>query len=202
MSNSYIWPIDGIPSGTITSGQCGPGRNGNEEVLHIPQSSRTGTPSSDGLVSYSGHSFGRSYSSTEIQSVYSWAPANWFRGNSLVGGLQDVHLQGVYPFSQMKSVCSTTLADLATGPSSKEVLFLYKDAVAVFNTPSWLGHREYGNQILSDLNYNNGTLTIAKFTSMWLCSYISLIFSVFNSILISPYTLGVQCYLKNKRIII
>ena len=45
-------------------GQNGPGSNGNEEVLHIPQSSSiTGTSPSDCLVSYPGHSlWGRSYS--------------------------------------------------------------------------------------------------------------------------------------------
>ena len=32
---------------TTTLGQSGPGSNGNEEVLHIPQSSRTGASPSD-----------------------------------------------------------------------------------------------------------------------------------------------------------
>ena len=36
--------------------QSGPGSNGNEGVLHISQSFRTGTSSSDNLVSYLGHS--------------------------------------------------------------------------------------------------------------------------------------------------
>ena len=41
-------------------GQSGPGSNGNEGVLHIPQSpSITGTSPSDCLVSYPGHSFWR-----------------------------------------------------------------------------------------------------------------------------------------------
>ena len=40
-------------------GQSGPGSDGNEGVLHIPQSSSTaGTSPSDCLVSYSGHSLG------------------------------------------------------------------------------------------------------------------------------------------------
>ena len=42
MSNSSILPIDKTLSSATTSGQSGPGSNGNEEVLHIPQSSRTG----------------------------------------------------------------------------------------------------------------------------------------------------------------
>ena len=35
-----IWPIDGILSGTIVAGQCGPGSNGYEEVLYISQTPR------------------------------------------------------------------------------------------------------------------------------------------------------------------
>ena len=48
-------------------------------VLHIPPSSSIiGTPPSDWLVSYPGHSWGwGSYPSAEVQSVYSTAPANW-----------------------------------------------------------------------------------------------------------------------------
>ena len=38
-----------------TPSQSGPESNGNEVVLHIPQSSRTGVSSSDCLVSYPGH---------------------------------------------------------------------------------------------------------------------------------------------------
>ena len=39
MSNSSIWPIDRTSLGVTTPGQSQPGRNGDEEVLHIPQSS-------------------------------------------------------------------------------------------------------------------------------------------------------------------
>ena len=35
--------IDGTLTGATTLGQSGPGSNGNEGVLHIPQSSITGT---------------------------------------------------------------------------------------------------------------------------------------------------------------
>ena len=56
---SSIWPIDWTLSGATTSGQSEPGSDGNEGILHIPQSSSiTGTSSSDCLVSYSGHSLG------------------------------------------------------------------------------------------------------------------------------------------------
>ena len=52
-------------------------RDGNIGVLHIPQSSSiTGPLLSDCLVSYPGHSLEESYSSTEMQLVYSAAPAN------------------------------------------------------------------------------------------------------------------------------
>ena len=58
--------------------QSGPGSNGNGGVLHISQSpSINGISQSDCLVSYTGHSWGRSYPSAEVQSVYSTAPADW-----------------------------------------------------------------------------------------------------------------------------
>ena len=60
-------------------GRSGPGSNGNEEVLRIPQiSSITGTSPSDCLVSYLGHLLGEgSYPSAEKQSVNSTAKADW-----------------------------------------------------------------------------------------------------------------------------
>ena len=49
---SSIWAIDRTLSGATIPGQSEPGSNGNEEVLHIPQSSSiTGTLTSDFLVS-------------------------------------------------------------------------------------------------------------------------------------------------------
>ena len=69
MWNSSIWLIDGTLSFATTRGQSGPGSNGNERVLCIPQSSSiTGASLSDCLVSYPGH--------TEMQSGYFTAPAN------------------------------------------------------------------------------------------------------------------------------
>ena len=56
--------MDETLTDTTTSGQSGPGSNGNHEQLPVPQSSMTGTTSSDGLESYLGHSLlmvGRSY---------------------------------------------------------------------------------------------------------------------------------------------
>ena len=59
MQFSSIQPIDRTLSGAATLCQSGPGRDGNEEVLCILQSSSiTGTSPSDGLVSYTGHSSG------------------------------------------------------------------------------------------------------------------------------------------------
>ena len=67
-------------SGAPIPGQSGPGSNGNEGVLRIPQSSNiTGTSPPNCLVSYLGHSLVGSYSSTEVQSVYSTAPGDWAR---------------------------------------------------------------------------------------------------------------------------
>ena len=53
-----IWSIDRTLTGTTTLDQNGPESIGNEGVLYIPQSFRTGTSSLDDLVSYSGHLFG------------------------------------------------------------------------------------------------------------------------------------------------
>ena len=33
---SFIWPIDGILTGTTTPSQSGPGSNSNDRILHIP----------------------------------------------------------------------------------------------------------------------------------------------------------------------
>ena len=78
MSNSSIWPIDRTLSGATTPGQSGPGSNGNEEVLRIPQSfSITGATPSDFLVSYTGHPLEESYPLAEMQSVYSPVSADW-----------------------------------------------------------------------------------------------------------------------------
>ena len=78
MQFSSIWPIDRTLSGVITPGQSGPGSDGDEGVLCIPQNcSITGVTSSDCLVSYTGHSLKESYPSAEMQSVYSTAPADW-----------------------------------------------------------------------------------------------------------------------------
>ena len=49
---SFIWPIDRILSGATTPGKSGSESDGNEEVLHIPQSSSiTEVSRSDCLVS-------------------------------------------------------------------------------------------------------------------------------------------------------
>ena len=101
MPFSSIQPIDRALSGVTTPGQSGPGSNGNEGVLRIPQSSSiTGTPPSDCLVSYIGHSLVGVLPSAELQSVYSTAPADlatrW--GES-------------YPSIKRQSGYSTTQAD-------------------------------------------------------------------------------------------
>ena len=67
-------------SGATTHSQSGPGSDGNEGVLHIPQSSSiTGASTSDCLGSIQDtHGGGEGLPPfTEIQSVYSTAPADW-----------------------------------------------------------------------------------------------------------------------------
>ena len=77
MQFSSILPIDRTLSGATTPGQSGPGSEVNDGVLCIPQSSNiTGTSPSDCFVSYPGHLLRRGYSSAEVQSVYSTAPAD------------------------------------------------------------------------------------------------------------------------------
>ena len=83
MSNSSIWPIDRTLSSVTTQGQSRPGSNDNDRVVYIPQSSSiTGASPSDCLVSYPGHSFGESYPSAGMQSVYSVAPTDWASSKS------------------------------------------------------------------------------------------------------------------------
>ena len=53
MQSSSIQPIDRALSGATNPGKSGPGSDGNEGVLHIPQSSSiTAASPSDCLVSY------------------------------------------------------------------------------------------------------------------------------------------------------
>ena len=67
VQNSSIWPMGKTLSGATTPGLSGPGSNGNERVLHIPQSSRTGASPSD-----AGHSLGvESYLSDTVGVFYS-----------------------------------------------------------------------------------------------------------------------------------
>ena len=82
MLKSSIWPIDKTLSDATTLGQCRPGSDGNEGVLHIPQSSCiTGALLSNSLRSYQGHSLwvAETYPFAEMQWVYSMAPADWAR---------------------------------------------------------------------------------------------------------------------------
>ena len=80
---SSILPIDRTLSGATTPSQSRPVSDVNKGVLHIPQSSSiTGASPSDCLVSYLGHSLGKSYSSAEKQLVHSMAPAEWAKVHS------------------------------------------------------------------------------------------------------------------------
>ena len=52
---NYIWAIDRTLTSTTIPAQSGLGSNGNEDILYIPQSSRTGASASHSLLSYPGH---------------------------------------------------------------------------------------------------------------------------------------------------
>ena len=73
---SFIWHIDRTLKDTTNPDQSGPESNGNEGILHIPQSSKAEASPSNGLVSYLGHLLKGYYPSAEIQWVYSTVPAN------------------------------------------------------------------------------------------------------------------------------
>ena len=88
---SSIWPIDKTLSGATTQDQSGPGNDGGEGVLNIPQSScMTRTLQSDGLMSYPGLLLRGSYPSKEMLSMYSAAQADWanrgFKKNLIMTG--------------------------------------------------------------------------------------------------------------------
>ena len=96
-----IWSIDRILSG--------PGRDGNEGVLCIPQNTNiTGASASDCLVSYPGHSLEESYPSAEIQSVYSAAPsdrASHFLGEITLIGVSTNANFNIFSFFSCKLDC-------------------------------------------------------------------------------------------------
>ena len=73
MSNSSIWPINWPLSSAPSPDESEPG---NENVFHIPQSTRTGALPSDCLVSYPGHSLMDFYPSSEMKLIYSIAPVD------------------------------------------------------------------------------------------------------------------------------
>ena len=68
-----IKPIDGTLSNATTMCQSGTGSNDSEGLLHRI----TGASTSDCFMSYMGHSLKQFYSSAEMQSMYSTAPADW-----------------------------------------------------------------------------------------------------------------------------
>ena len=76
---SCIWPIDWTLSGATTPGQVGPGSDGNERVLRIPQSSNIiGTIRLFSDISRTlDIGGGGSHPFAEKQLVYSTAQANW-----------------------------------------------------------------------------------------------------------------------------
>ena len=71
--NIFILPRYWTLTGPTPPVQSEPGRNDNERVLYIPQSSRTGASLSDRLVSYSGRLLFRSY----LLLANSTSPADW-----------------------------------------------------------------------------------------------------------------------------
>ena len=71
MSNSSIWPADRTLTDATIPDQSEPGSNGNEGVRRIPKALVLLEPHHH-LVSYKGHSLGKSYPSADID----WAIKN------------------------------------------------------------------------------------------------------------------------------
>ena len=71
-----IWNIDMNLSGATTPGLSESASNGNEGVLQTPLISKAEASPSGRLMSYP-VLLGEFYSSAEMQSVYSTAPAKW-----------------------------------------------------------------------------------------------------------------------------
>ena len=152
-------------SGATTLGLSGPGSNGNEGVLHIPQSSHiTGTSPSDCLMSYPGHFFcggGGSYPSAEMQLVYSTATADWTTINKTLKGTPNPGQSGpesngneeVLHIPQSSKTEPSPLGCFVSYPGHSlggRSYPLCRDAVGVFYSPSQLGwycffSQNYGN---------------------------------------------------------
>ena len=104
MSNSSIWPIDRTLSVTTTPGQCESVSNGNEGVVHIPQSfSITEASPSYCLMSYPGHSLQRCsqwaffYFSLYIYIyiyIYIYAIVSFTSKRAMKDGLCEQHFSG------------------------------------------------------------------------------------------------------------
>ena len=77
-AHSSIWPIDRTLSDATTPDQIESGRNRNEGVHHIPQSSRSWVSPSDTAYCHIQGSRGRrSYPTVKMQSAYYTAPTDW-----------------------------------------------------------------------------------------------------------------------------
>ena len=66
-----------------------PESNGNEEILHIPENSKTGVSPSEGLVSYSGHLLVRQGGVGEMKPEYSTVTADKIQQLYMISSKQD-----------------------------------------------------------------------------------------------------------------
>ena len=147
MWNSSIWLLDRTLSGAITPGQSGPGNDGNEEVLRIPQSSNiTGASPSDCLISYLGHSLryslllGRNavglfnylsrlgwFSLVRYEDIRFLTTSGAVSFSRYVSRTWGVSLAALYfrRSCQLALLCLTSVIEKKTMPSTR--LFLYED---------------------------------------------------------------------------
>ena len=128
MLKSSSWPIDQTLSSATSLSKSGPGSDGNEDLLNISRPPALLDPHHQIFsVIFRTRFGGESHLSSDMQSVYSTAPANWVTEHSLGDS---------YPSVKMQSLYSAASAVWATGHllensySSVEMQSVYSTAQA------------------------------------------------------------------------
>ena len=117
---SSIWLIDWTLSGAPTPDQSGPGTDGSEGVLCIPQSSiNTGISPSNYLVSYPGHSMGRGLTSLQRCNQYILQPQ--LTGQQIVG----LNKQHIWQITAERQPCHQrgVASKIVSDPTEKNTRF-------------------------------------------------------------------------------
>ena len=122
MIRYFYSALDGTLIDSTTSVQSGSGSNGNEEVFHIPQSSKTEASISDGLMLYSRH-----WGKEGVLPL--WRNAiDIFYNPSQLG---HTGWRETYPFAEMKLVRSTAPSKLGHSLGKS---YLFAEMQSVYST--------------------------------------------------------------------